>query len=189
MLPPASTPPLHFFIPPPTLPHTSLNTFFHRYTHLTPPPHPQTSLIFPQLSPPEFSLHFSIPLTFSLTSPHTPTHFPRPPPHFSIPTPTLPLSSPTSQHTSSTTSLFWSMSCMENDDSGFEVNACPSVRDRLKSPRAIGFHSSLARRTGAVLCCLFRVISTHARCLRSSLARRTGAITVSGKFRKRENLV
>ena len=175
MLPPASTPPLHFPIPPPTLPHTSLNTFLHRYTHVTPPHTPNLSHLPSAIPPPEFSLHFSIAPTFSLTSPHTPTHFPRPPPHFSIPTPTLTLSSPTSQHTSSTTSLFWSMSCMKNDDSGFEVNACPSVRDRLKSPRAIGFHFSLARRTGAVLCCLFHVISTHARCLRSSLARRTGA--------------
>ena len=58
-----------------------------------------------------------------------------------------------------------------------------SVRDRLKSPRASCFHFSLARRTGAVLCCLFHVTSTHARCLRSSLARRTGTITVSGTFR------
>ena len=73
--------------------------------------------------------------------------------------------------------------------SGFGINVCPSVQDRLKSPRASCLYFSLARRTGAVICCLFHVKSTHARCLRSSLARRTGAITVREKFRKRENLV
>ena len=45
----------------------------------------------------------------------------------------------------------------------FEINACQSVRNRLKSPQASCFHFSLARRTGV--------------------------ITVSGNFRKGENLV
>ena len=40
-------------------------------------------------------------------------------------------------------------------EAGFEVNVCPSVRDRLKSPRASCFHFSLSRQTGAVLCCCF----------------------------------
>ena len=72
---------------------------------------------------------------------------------------------------------------------GFEIKACPSVQERLKSPWASCFHFSLARQTGTVLCCLFHVKSTHARCLRPSVARWTSATTASGKFCKRENLV
>ena len=73
---------------------------------------------------------------------------------------------------------------------GFEINACPSVRDRLKSPRANCFHFSLAPRTGAVLCrCFVKNRLRHV--VYVSLARRTGAITVvrlqtvcfSGKLR------
>ena len=38
---------------------------------------------------------------------------------------------------------------------GFEINACLSVRGRLKSPRANCFYFSLSRRTDTVLCCCY----------------------------------